>query len=304
MEIAKALILAGRTPHDQPWPSVRSGPKHLVPVANQPILFHNLEALRRAGLLEATIAIEPESARAIMAAVGDGSAWHLTVRYVRWQPRSGVTARSPPRASCSRTSRCWSSRPTRCTASCCTRTSPRSRMRTSTRWLCGCPARRAREQVTPVAGAYLLSERAVSMLVDDRRASADPWPACESTAATCACKTATAASPATAVRTACSRATGACSRSLRSDVGEAYPVVRVPGAGLHASDARNSTTRSCAVRAVIGPGARLSHAYVGPYTSIGANVTVDGSQVEHSIVLAGAELMQHRPPRRDERDRP
>ncbi|HTE62169.1 MAG TPA: hypothetical protein VK631_17585, partial [Solirubrobacteraceae bacterium] len=38
MEIAKALILAGRTAHDRPWPSVRSGPKHLVPVANRPIV--------------------------------------------------------------------------------------------------------------------------------------------------------------------------------------------------------------------------------------------------------------------------
>ena len=43
--------------------------------------------------------------------------------------------------------------------------------------------------------------------------------------------------------------------------------------------------------AIIGPGARLSHAYVGPYTSIGANVTIDGSQIEHSIVLDGAELL-------------
>ncbi len=60
MEIAKALVLAGRTDRDQPWPSVRSGPKHLVPVANRPILFHHLEALRTAGVLEATIAVEPE----------------------------------------------------------------------------------------------------------------------------------------------------------------------------------------------------------------------------------------------------
>jgi glucose-1-phosphate thymidylyltransferase len=43
--------------------------------------------------------------------------------------------------------------------------------------------------------------------------------------------------------------------------------------------------------AIIGPGARLSHAYVGPYTAIGANVTIEGSQVEHSIVLDGAQLM-------------
>ena len=89
MEIAKALILAGRTAHDQPWPSVRTGPKHLVPVANQPILFHNLESLRRAGLIEATIALDQDAAP-IRDAVGDGSKWGLTVRYVDWQPGSGV----------------------------------------------------------------------------------------------------------------------------------------------------------------------------------------------------------------------
>ena len=90
MEIAKALILTGRNAYDRPWPSVRSCPKHLVPVANRPILFHNLEALRKAGMLEATIAVEPESAEPIMAAVGDGSDWNLAVSYVRWRPATVV----------------------------------------------------------------------------------------------------------------------------------------------------------------------------------------------------------------------
>ena len=72
------------------WPSVQAGPKHLVPVANRPILFHHLEALRAAGVLEATIAVEPESAGLIGAAVGDGSDWNLAVRYVEWAPASGV----------------------------------------------------------------------------------------------------------------------------------------------------------------------------------------------------------------------
>ena len=82
MQIAKALVLAGSGPQDRPWPSVRSMPKALVPVANRPILFHNLEALRRAGLLEATIAVDPETASAIRGAVGDGSDWDLTIRYL------------------------------------------------------------------------------------------------------------------------------------------------------------------------------------------------------------------------------
>src|ERR1700709_1242728 len=82
MQIAKALVLAGSGPHNRPWPSVRSMPKALVPVANRPILFHNLEALRRAGLLEAPTPVDPDTASAIRSAVGDGSDWDLTIRYL------------------------------------------------------------------------------------------------------------------------------------------------------------------------------------------------------------------------------
>lgn len=39
---------------------------------------------------------------------------------------------------------------------------------------------------------------------------------------------------------------------------------------------------------VIGSRARLRHAYVGPYTSIGDEVEIEGAEVEHSIVLPGA----------------
>jgi glucose-1-phosphate thymidylyltransferase len=40
--------------------------------------------------------------------------------------------------------------------------------------------------------------------------------------------------------------------------------------------------------AVIGAGAKIEDAYIGPYTSIGAGVEVRRSEVEHSIILAGA----------------
>ena len=40
--------------------------------------------------------------------------------------------------------------------------------------------------------------------------------------------------------------------------------------------------------AVIGAGAKLTNSYVGPYTAVGANVVVDGSEIEHSIVLSGS----------------
>jgi dTDP-glucose pyrophosphorylase len=40
----------------------------------------------------------------------------------------------------------------------------------------------------------------------------------------------------------------------------------------------------------IGPGARLVETYVGPYTTIGAGVTLEGVEIEHSIVLPQAEI--------------
>ena len=40
--------------------------------------------------------------------------------------------------------------------------------------------------------------------------------------------------------------------------------------------------------AIIGPGARIKHAYVGPFTSIGRDVEISRSEIEHSIVLEGS----------------
>lgn len=40
----------------------------------------------------------------------------------------------------------------------------------------------------------------------------------------------------------------------------------------------------------IGPGARLVETYVGPYTTIGAGVVLEGVEIEHSIVLPDAEI--------------
>jgi glucose-1-phosphate thymidylyltransferase len=42
---------------------------------------------------------------------------------------------------------------------------------------------------------------------------------------------------------------------------------------------------------IIGPGAQISDAYVGPYTSIGAGARIEGAEIERSIVAAGASIM-------------
>jgi glucose-1-phosphate thymidylyltransferase len=50
--------------------------------------------------------------------------------------------------------------------------------------------------------------------------------------------------------------------------------------------------RSTLVRgpAVIGAGVRLEDVYVGPYTAIGDDVVIEGAEIEHSLVLAGAQV--------------
>jgi glucose-1-phosphate thymidylyltransferase len=63
----------------------------------------------------------------------------------------------------------------------------------------------------------------------------------------------------------------------------------VQGAVLIDPSARleSSTVRG---PAVIGPGVDLRAAYIGPFTSVGSNVLVEGAEIENSIVLAGASV--------------
>jgi glucose-1-phosphate thymidylyltransferase len=56
-------------------------------------------------------------------------------------------------------------------------------------------------------------------------------------------------------------------------------VVIEPGARLERTTVRGP--------AIIGAHARLSDCYIGPYTAIGERCTISGSEVEHSILLAG-----------------
>lgn len=42
---------------------------------------------------------------------------------------------------------------------------------------------------------------------------------------------------------------------------------------------------------VIGPGASVADAYIGPYTAIGAGAHIEGAEIERSIISAGASVM-------------
>jgi glucose-1-phosphate thymidylyltransferase len=72
-------------------------------------------------------------------------------------------------------------------------------------------------------------------------------------------------------------------------VAPGHPDVRIEGrVALHPSACLERTT----VRgpAVIGRGAVLRDSFVGPYSSIGEDTMIEGAEIEHSIVLAGATI--------------
>ena len=62
-------------------PITHTSAKQLVPVANKPILFYGLEQIRDAGVTEVGI-IVGDTGPEIRAAVGDGSAFGLTITYI------------------------------------------------------------------------------------------------------------------------------------------------------------------------------------------------------------------------------
>jgi glucose-1-phosphate thymidylyltransferase len=79
----KALVLAGGS-GTRLRPLTHTSAKQLVPVANKPVLFYGLEAIAEAGITDLGIVVGGSTAAGIKAAVGDGSAFGLQVTYI-WQ---------------------------------------------------------------------------------------------------------------------------------------------------------------------------------------------------------------------------
>lgn len=289
MEIAKAVILAGQAPDDRSCPADLGGRAHLFPIANRPLLSHSLEALRAAGVLEAAILTDVATDEPTREAVGDGRRWKLNARFIDWKPASGLSG------ALAAAEEYLAGEPVLVQhGSALVHERLHAHVFNFAREgldalaLQLAPGRDAHE--APRTPTYLLSPDAIGMLAGSPELSRDPLASVRSLGGRtrvlevdgCFVSAGHVESLLEANRRALEGLGTSFDPASLDDCTVQGPISVHPTARLEHTLLRGPI--------VIGPGAQLKDAYIGPYTSIGADARIEGAQIEHSIVLAEAEL--------------
>ena len=84
----KALILSGGR-GTRLRPITHTNAKQLVPIANKPILFYGIEALRNAGITDMGVVVG-DTKEEVKNACGDGSRWGVKITYIKQETPLGL----------------------------------------------------------------------------------------------------------------------------------------------------------------------------------------------------------------------